>query len=116
GFSHNVEAKTTKRGQSLIVEDILRVHSVDLVADPATTRGLFESKNPEPASLITSVASLQEQFHQHGAEIAALRTQVEQLQRLESTGLPSRPMSRDQASFDPVPLTDPREFAKAISR
>jgi hypothetical protein len=43
GFSHNVQARTAKRGDQTIVEEILTVQSVDLVADPATTRGLFES-------------------------------------------------------------------------
>ena len=43
GFSHNVEAKTSRsKDGRTIVEEILRVESVDLVADPATTRGLFE--------------------------------------------------------------------------
>ncbi len=42
GFSHNVEAKVARRGQEWIVEEILQVQGVDLVADPATTRGLFE--------------------------------------------------------------------------
>jgi len=48
GLSHNVQARTAKRGDQLIVEDILAVQSVDLVADPATTRGLFESEAPAP--------------------------------------------------------------------
>jgi hypothetical protein len=43
GFSHNVEARTSRNGDQVVVEAILRVQSVDLVADPATTRGLFES-------------------------------------------------------------------------
>ncbi len=43
GFSHNVEARTGRSGEQVVVEAILRVQSVDLVADPATTRGLFES-------------------------------------------------------------------------
>lgn len=43
GFSHNVQAQTSRRGETTMIEEILRVHSVDLVADPATTRGLFES-------------------------------------------------------------------------
>jgi hypothetical protein len=42
GFSHNVEARVARRGQELIVEEILTVQGVDLVADPATTCGLFE--------------------------------------------------------------------------
>ena len=43
GFSHNVEARVGRRGERVVVEAITRVQSVDLVADPATTRGLFES-------------------------------------------------------------------------
>ena len=43
GFSHNVEARTARRGEEVVVEAITRVQSVDLVADPATTRGLFEA-------------------------------------------------------------------------
>lgn len=46
GFSHNVEARTSRVGDQVIVEAILRVQSVDLVADPATTRGLFEAAQP----------------------------------------------------------------------
>ena len=43
GFSHNVRAKTARRDDHVEVEEITKVESVDLVADPATTRGLFES-------------------------------------------------------------------------
>ena len=43
GFSHNVQARTSKHNGHVLVEEILKVQSVDLVADPATTRGLFES-------------------------------------------------------------------------
>jgi hypothetical protein len=43
GFSHNVEARTVRQGDRIVVEAITRVQSVDLVADPATTRSLFES-------------------------------------------------------------------------
>lgn len=42
GFSHNVEARTNPKNGRAVVEEIIRVQSVDLVADPATTRGLFE--------------------------------------------------------------------------
>lgn len=43
GMSHNVFARSSKRDGKTIVEEILRVTSVDLVADPATTKSLFES-------------------------------------------------------------------------
>lgn len=46
GFSHNVMAKTSIDNGQTVVEEITHVESVDLVADPATTRGLFESTGP----------------------------------------------------------------------
>lgn len=42
GFSHNVLARLTREGEQAVVEKITKVQSVDLVADPATTHGLFE--------------------------------------------------------------------------
>ncbi len=43
GLSHNIQAKTRREPDgNIVVEEITRVQSVDLVADPATTRGLFE--------------------------------------------------------------------------
>jgi hypothetical protein len=56
GFSHNVEARTVRQGDRIVVEAITRVQSVDLVADPATTRSLFESaaqKVPGNSDILT---------------------------------------------------------------
>lgn len=47
GLSHNVAASVSGPKGRMVVEDISKVLSVDLVADPATTRGLFESFNNE---------------------------------------------------------------------
>jgi len=44
GLSHNASGRFGERNGRRVVEAILSVRSVDLVADPATTRGLFESK------------------------------------------------------------------------
>lgn len=44
GLSHNVEARIVRRHGEMIVEAVLKVLSVDLVADPATTAGLFEGR------------------------------------------------------------------------
>lgn len=63
GFSHNVQARTARRGEQVIVEAILKVNSVDLVADPATTTGLFEGQ----AVSGTSAASREDHFHQRRA-------------------------------------------------
>jgi hypothetical protein len=49
GFSHNVQAQTRRQGDRLVVEAITKVQGVDLVADPATTRGLFESSGGDAA-------------------------------------------------------------------
>lgn len=60
GLSHNVEARTGRgAGGRVVVEEITRVQSVDLVADPATTRGLFEETDPIAAkrALVESVAA-----------------------------------------------------------
>lgn len=43
GLSHNVEAMMERVDGELIVQRIEKVRSVDLVSDPATTMGLFES-------------------------------------------------------------------------
>jgi hypothetical protein len=42
GMSHNVLARTTRDGADTVVESITKVNSIDLVADPATTSGLYE--------------------------------------------------------------------------
>ncbi len=42
GMSHNVLARTSRDDGGTIVDTITKVQSIDLVADPATTQGLFE--------------------------------------------------------------------------
>lgn len=42
GMSHNVLARTKREGEETVVEAITKVQSIDLVADPATTTGLYE--------------------------------------------------------------------------
>jgi hypothetical protein len=42
GMSHNVLARTSLDGGNTVVEAITKVQSIDLVADPATTSGLYE--------------------------------------------------------------------------
>ena len=54
GFSHNVLARTRREGSELVVESIDKVQSVDLVADPATTNGLFEETSPRESPALDS--------------------------------------------------------------
>lgn len=68
GFSHNVEARTSRKGGHTVVEAILKVQSVDLVADPATTRSLYES---DAAAKIAAGEQIDEQLA--GLSLAALR-------------------------------------------
>jgi hypothetical protein len=48
GFSHNVLARLAREGDVTVVEAITHVQSVDLVADPAATQGLFEERGADP--------------------------------------------------------------------
>jgi hypothetical protein len=42
GFSHNIEGEVSRKDGRVIVEEVVSLYSVDLVARPATTSGLFE--------------------------------------------------------------------------
>jgi hypothetical protein len=55
GMSHDVDAKVQQRPDgSMLVTEIVKVRSVDIVSEPATTKGLFESME---TPLGTSVAA-----------------------------------------------------------
>ena len=126
GFSHHVEARTARSGDRVTVEEILRVQSVDLVADPATTRGLFESQpSAGSASAPTDPqgwnveelrlrrpdlvdALLQEQ----NLEMHRLRAAVQRLEEAMARLL--APRSVDQHRLLGPPPQDARAFAEAI--
>lgn len=57
GFSHNVEAHIEKEDEFDVVTQIVSVRSVDLVADPATTHGLFESISAESEKELSKAKS-----------------------------------------------------------
>lgn len=63
GFSHNVQARVAQQDKQLAVEAITKVTSVDLVADPATTNGLFESTNSSARTDSDSKANAHKQRH-----------------------------------------------------
>ena len=99
GFSHNVHAQTRRQGERVVVEAITRVQSVDLVADPASTRGLFESEagGEEACSGGTvapglSIEELKRDYpelveavcREQAAELSRLRAEVERLEVLEA--------------------------------
>lgn len=57
GFSHNVTARLSRDGAQTVVEAITQVHSVDLVADPAATQGLFEQAATEATAVPSTEAT-----------------------------------------------------------
>ncbi len=64
GLSHNVVARTTRSGEEVVVEEILKVQSIDVVADPASTRGLFEHESAEPVKENTQAETRRSQIAQ----------------------------------------------------
>lgn len=102
GLSHDIVGQVTRRDGRAIVEAITKVHSVDLVADPATTRSLHESTDPPETETVNfqeiTLASLTtnrpDLLEAHKATLAAsaeqqakdaeLKTLREKLDRLEA--------------------------------
>jgi len=97
GFSHNVQAVVKRVEGELLVERITQVNSVDLVADPATTRGLFESEADHAAA--EQVAALREENAELRRELAASQRRHEVSELLVKFNLP------------PLDCTSPREKA-----
>lgn len=67
GFSHIAEGKVRRSKGDLIVEEIVKVLSVDLVADPATSKGLFESVDLEGDDTVS--LSKEDLIEQYSGEI-----------------------------------------------
>lgn len=92
GLSHNVEARTSKKDGKTIVEAILKVQSVDLVADPATTNSLYESTGELDMSLtemtLEEIVRARPDLKQHIAEELKsgqeAKAQIEKLTALEA--------------------------------
>ena len=100
GFSHNVEAVVKRTHDPALVEKIVAVRSVDLVADPATTQGLFES----------------EQSLAYAAGSVITLEQVERLieERLREFTREAKPQCREQVVTESA--FDSKTFAKAITK
>lgn len=127
GFSHYVEARTARSDDRVTVEEIVRVQSVDLVADPATTRGLFEGQlaGSAPAGSGPPGWTVEELrlhrpdlvnalLHEQNLEIERLRAAVQRLQ--EAVARLSGPRSVEQHRLLGPPPQDARAFADAIRR
>jgi hypothetical protein len=108
GFSHNVQARTARRGDQVVVEAITKVQSVDLVADPATTRGLFESASLSGLSLDELRQArpdlVEEILRPQAATLARLEAELGRLHALESAAEKRQTARRLLAEFQ---LPDP---------
>jgi hypothetical protein len=104
GFSHNVEAVVKREGEQVIVEEIVAVRSVDLVADPATTCGLFEQEKPayEPTALAAEIKAMLQTLLER---VQSGRTQSERFTEV-------RPLSREQ--HIPESPLDGKSFAAKL--
>jgi hypothetical protein len=67
GLSHNAEGRVARRDGKTIVESIEKVRSVDVVQNPATNAGLFESEEREMSS-----RTVKEVFAEHGGPLVRL--------------------------------------------
>lgn len=138
GFSHNVEARTSRRGDDVVVEAITRVQSVDLVADPATTRGLFESLSggdvpvggnrttdrnvcPPADGVKTRESKLIESIDRQNETLVRLEAEIERLASLiEANGRlgaadTRKPISREQNSASGTAPANAKAFVEAIT-
>ena len=85
GFSHCVEAVYHQENDLSVIDKIVRVISVDLVADPATTNGLFESEEPEEELAISNEQLAIEQEPQTIASLESINDDSEDSDSEEST-------------------------------
>ncbi len=100
GLSHNVVARTTRSGDEVVVEEILKVQSIDVVADPASTRGLFEHVAGRHCPACPAVESVSPHPLPDKPDSGTRRAQIAQV--LVEFGLPSvyddRPAARKLTS------------------
>jgi hypothetical protein len=89
GFSHNVLARLSREGEQTVVESITHVQSVDLVADPAATQGLFEQEEAAgaesggAAEVTEEIGRLEARLKEAEAREARLRRELLIRERLD---------------------------------
>lgn len=109
GFSHNVRAVTERINGKLLVKKITWVNSVDLVADPATTTGLFESLD-----FTERQDALQDEMNSLKTQISELKELIENLKNRDTESKTHQtPCSREQRSGISENVST-REFVRSI--
>ena len=111
GLSHNIVARVRGREGNQVVEAITTVRSVDLVADPATTRGLFEEatnkKHEKERVMELSEMSI--------AEVRAARRDVVEAVVAETTTAIAESEEATQAAAELAALRDENDKFKAAA-
>lgn len=77
GMSHNIDAKVRRSNGKMLVEEITRVRSVDVVSDPATTRSLFESIEQEEADMSVTITEYLEKQEAKNPNVKLLQEMVD---------------------------------------
>lgn len=106
GFSHVAMCRTRYEGGREVVESIDSVESIDLVAEPATTQGLFEGRAKEPRTVPMTIKEVLDRLVRHP------RTESRQVKPLkwlaEMEGMDGAPASMAPPAED----ADPAEGIK----
>jgi hypothetical protein len=107
GLSHVAMCRTRHEGGIEVVESIEEVESVDLVADPATTKGFFESKGGRavPSTLRAVLESLEPRATPERKKLLR-RVLVEMDDAPGMAGLADAPADEPDAATDPDEAID----------
>ena len=107
GLSHNAQGQGRAEGQVCMIEQVSLVRSVDLVTQAATTRGLFESRQPSATAPRRPALA-----RRPGASRRTIKTAEDLLEALGPTN-PSR-VSCDRFMQRLEPPTCDKEGAEAL--
>src|SRR4029079_11450362 len=97
GMSHNVLARTKRDGDETVVEAITKVQSIDLVADPATTSGLYEHAEADSVPASWDTLTLK-QLKRHRPELIVEVEEGYESQLMEMRSRLDEMIAKEQAS------------------
>lgn len=102
GLSHDAMGQTSTKGGKVIVESLKKVHSVDLVRNPATTNTLFESEENIVTKTVKEIL-----------ESAAEHKETDLFKLLEMMGQGDAPMAPADMPVEAAEDADPMEAVKS---
>jgi len=110
GMSHVAHCKTGRSADGWEdVDEVVEVESVDVVVDPATTRGLFENRRAAVSAI--TIREFAEQFSRHPKATSGQILKVKRLAEMEEVG----PVAMDPPAEDADPAAGVKDaFMAAI--